>query len=108
MREVQVPDAAIYSGKAPRSLRGRRLHESAEERTQRFKDLLKKNGPLDLVALASIMGDHGSANAPSASTICMHSPYWTTTASLQLFPRSRRMRVAFESACRARHTEITL
>jgi len=108
MREVQVHDDAVYSGKAPVCLRGGRLHESAVKRTERFKNLLGKIEPLDLEALGAIMGDHGSAKEPSSSTICMHGPYWTTTASLQLFPKSRRMRVAFDSACRARYAEVAL
>jgi hypothetical protein len=33
---------------------------------------------------------------------------WNTTATLQLFPVSRRMRVAFDSACRAQFEEIVL
>jgi hypothetical protein len=108
MRKVQVHDDAVYSDKAPGCLRGRSLHESAVKRDERFKNLLAKNQPLDIAALGAIMSDHGSAGDPSSSTICMHSPYWTTTASVQLFPKSRRMRIAFDSACRAQYAEIAL
>jgi hypothetical protein len=78
------------------------------KRDERFKNLLAKNQPLDIAAIGAIMSDHGSAGDPSSSTICMHSPYWTTTASVQLFPKSRRMRIAFDSACRAQYAEIAL
>jgi hypothetical protein len=70
--------------------------------------LLERNEPLDITALAKIMADHGDDNKPEETTIRTHSPYWATTASLQLFPKSRQMRVAFDSACRAQHEEILL
>ena len=43
---------------------------------------------------------------PSKDSICMHSDYWTTTATLQFLPRSRRLRVAFDSACTARFSDF--
>jgi hypothetical protein len=108
MREVQVSDQATFTDRAPRALRGRRLHESATRRDARFRKLLERNEPMDLDALGAIMADHGEDGVPSNTTICVHGQYWATTASLQLFPRSRCIRVAFDSACRARHTEIAL
>ena len=33
---------------------------------------------------------------------------WSTTATLQLFPRSRRMRVAYDPACCAEFTDLTI
>ncbi len=52
------------------------------------------------------MADHGRDGTPSNESICMHSEYWSTTATLQFFPRSRRIRVAFDSACRAQFTDL--
>jgi hypothetical protein len=36
----------------------------------------------------------------------MHSDYWNTTACVQLSPKDRKMRVAYDSACRARFEEF--
>jgi hypothetical protein len=33
--------------------------------------------------------------------------YWFTTACLQFFPRERRLRVAYGSACQARYQEVS-
>ena len=54
------------------------------------------------------MSDHGHDDQPSAETICMHSDYWHTTACLQFFPKQRKMRVAYDTACRARYEEFQL
>jgi Acyl-coenzyme A:6-aminopenicillanic acid acyl-transferase len=108
MRAIQIPDNAIYTEQAPEFLRGRLLHESAFERARRLETLVEQAHTLDVNALAAIMADHGAHGEASDTTICVHSPYWSTTASLQLFPRSRRMRVAFDSSCHARYHEVVL
>src|SRR5438034_1576518 len=63
---------------------------------------------LDTDQLARIMSDQQSGGMPGDTSICKHSDYWNTTATLQLFPVSRRMRVAFDSACRAKYKEFGL
>jgi predicted choloylglycine hydrolase len=101
MRGVQIADDAVFTRRAPAVLRGRRLHESSEERCRRLKHLLSQAPVIGENELSMIMGDHGPENIPSRNTICMHSDYWHTTASIQLLPSSRRMRVSFTSACQA-------
>jgi hypothetical protein len=108
MREIQIPDRATFTDKAPKVLRGRQVHESAMKRAARLKQLLEREEPLDLSALGRIMADHGVNSKPADTTLCVHGPFWSTTASLQLFPKSRTIRVAFDSACRAQHAEISL
>jgi hypothetical protein len=106
MRVVQVADNAIYTDQAPEPLRGKLLHESAIRRRERLQALTQGTSALSIAALESIMADHGPNGEPSDTSICVHSRYWSTTASLQLFPRTRRMRVAFDSACRRTYTEF--
>ena len=108
MRQVQVHDDAVYTRRAPAGLRGHLLHQSAIKRRERFEQLLASDQPLDLNALSRIMADHGEDGKPADTTPCVHGPYWSTTASLQLFPRTRRIRVAFDSACRGQHVELAL
>ncbi|MFO0964937.1 MAG: C45 family peptidase [Gemmataceae bacterium] len=108
MREVQVPDDAVYSAAAPAPLRGRRVHRSSELRNRRFRELLAASGPLDADGLAAIMADHGSDGAPSDFTPCVHGAYWFTTACAQFFPAARRMRVAYSTACQPRFAELAL
>lgn len=108
MREVQVPMDAVYDERAPEPLRGRRLHRSSELRDQRFQELLSTTERFDRDTLAAVMSDHGPEGVPGNETPCVHGNYWHTTASLQYFPRSRTMRVAFDTACQARYVELTL
>jgi hypothetical protein len=108
MKEVELAANAYYTDRAPLPLRGRRIHESANVRDLRFRQLLDGNEPLDADRLSRIMADHESGGKPGDTSICKHSDYWNTTATLQLFPRSRRMRVAFNPACRANYAEFAL
>ena len=108
MREVQVPWDAVYTKKAARPLRGRRLHESSALRDRRFSQLLAEVDVIDINRIGNIMADHGSENMPSDYTPCVHGSYWFTTACLQFFPRERRMRVAYSSACCADFEDLIL
>ena len=106
MREVQVPWDAVYTNDAPAPLRGRRLHQSSESRDQRFRQLLAEVDVLDANLLGAIMADHGSDDTPSDDTPCVHGSYWFTTACLQFFPRARRIRVAYNTACQASFEDV--
>lgn len=106
MQDVQIAMDAVYTDSAPSALRGRRLHDSAELRDQRFRDLLSGEKPLDCDALTAVMADHGPDGMPSDHTPCVHSAYWNTTACIQFLPKTRRMRASFRSACEACFEEI--
>jgi hypothetical protein len=107
-REVQVPWEAVFTAHAPASLRGTRLHESAEVRDCRLAELLCPTEPLGPDELAAVMADHGPDGVPGDNTLCVHSDYWNTTASMQFFPRRRSMRIDFAAACQARFHELEL
>jgi hypothetical protein len=108
MRRVEIPADAYYTDSAPPPLRGRRIHDSAIVRNNRFIQLLNERETFDTEALRRIMADHETGGKPGDTSICKHSDYWNTTATMQLFPSSRRMHIAFDSACRAGYTEIAL
>lgn len=108
MREVQIPWDAVYTDEAPTPLRGRRLHQSSEQRDNRFRQLLANTQTLDAEKLGAVMADHGPTGTPNDNTPCMHGTYWFTTACLQFFPQTRRMRVAYDTACQARFAEVQL
>lgn len=82
--------------------------QSSAVRDRRFADLLSQTdcfGPAELTAL---MSDHGAEGIASEDAICMHGNYWFTTACLQFYPCSRRMRIAYDTPCRASFSEIRL
>jgi hypothetical protein len=106
--EVQIPWEAVYDDRAPTPLRGRRLHLSSELRAQRFTQLLAETDVFGADELAALMADHGPEGKPGDFTPCVHGSYWYTTACLQFFPRSRRMRIAYSTACQARYNEVEL
>lgn len=107
-RAVQPPADSVYTDRAPAALRGERLHESSERRDERFPALLNRHERIGTEELAAIMADHGPDGTPDDRSLCVHGDYWNTTACLQFLPRSRRVRVAFDHACRARYTDFSL
>jgi hypothetical protein len=106
MQRVEMGAEALFTDRAPLPIRGRSVHESAQIRNRRFTQLLSGDERFDPDQLAAIMADHESEGRPRDAAICKHGEYWNTTASLQFFPVSRRMRVAFDSACRAEYSEF--
>lgn len=108
MQEVQIARDAVYTNSAPAPLRGRPVHWSSELRDQRFEQLLAATDAFDADQLNALMADHGPDNQPGDHTLCVHGAYWFTTACLQFFPRSRRIRVSYSTACQARFEEIEL
>jgi hypothetical protein len=108
MREVEVDKRAVFTDRAPVALRGRRVQQSAEERDCRLSELLRSSTTLGPDELAQLMADHGPEGIPNDYTVCVHGSYWSTTAALQYFPRSRRLRVDYAAACQARYEEVSL
>jgi len=108
VRRAEVSGDAVYTNRAPTPLRGRRVHQSAEQRDRRFNELLEKTDRYGPDEFAELMADHGPNGQGNADSICMHSDYWNTTACLQYYPRSRCIRVAYDSACSAQYAEIEL
>ena len=109
LRQVEVPGDAIYSDDAPTPLRGCSVLDSSRRRDARFSDLVTATSrPLDADDLALLLSDHGETGCPDNGTLCMHSDYWTTTACLQWFPQSRRVRLSYSTACQADYVELTM
>ncbi len=108
MRQVQIPDDAVYDERAPGPLRGRRLHNSSDKRDARFRELINEIDVFDADRLASLMADHGPTDEPADDTVCVHGSYWFTTACLQFLPKSRQLRVAYDTACQAKYETLQL
>ncbi len=108
MRGVQIHDGAVYTNRAATPVRGTRPLQSPQRRDARLAELLHGDHALGFADLADVMSDHGRDGVPSADTVCMHSDYWSTTASLQWFPRARSVRAAYSPACSAEHVELVL
>ncbi|MBW3596010.1 MAG: hypothetical protein KY475_01900 [Planctomycetes bacterium] len=108
LQEVEAPAETRYGESAPLPLRGRRVMESPERRDARLAELMATSAPADADDLARLMSDHGADGRGDDGTICMHGDYWSTNASLQLFPAQRKMRVAYGPACQAEFREFAL
>jgi hypothetical protein len=108
MADAELDSRAVFSQRAPTALRGLRVHQSADDRDQRFRQQLGDQHCLTAETVAQVMVDHGPKGQPSLGSICMHSNYWSTTACIQLLPQSRRMRVAYSSACQAEFVQFQL
>lgn len=105
---VQLPANAIHGARSPRALRGHRVHSSSENRELALREIEQQAAPLDPDTLAERMANHGPAELPSELTLCVHSDYWHTTACVQLLPETRRLRVSYSTACKARYTDFFL
>jgi hypothetical protein len=98
LREVQIPEGAIYGEQNVAVLRGQRVHESSFRRGERLERLLESGLPPDADRLWGLMSDHDGG--PGADdTICRHGAYWETTAAIQLLPAQRRIRFAWGKPC---------
>jgi hypothetical protein len=108
MESVEVSSDAVFTDRAHPAARGRRVLESAERRDVRLNHLLRWPTTLGADDLTRLMADHGPEGVPSEFTMCVHGTFRSTTACMQYYPRSRRMRVAFAFPCCARFQEIEL
>ena len=84
------------------------MHGSSDDRDQRFAELLRGDAPLAQDDLQTLLADHGPGGVGGDNTICTHGSYWYTTATLQFLPRSRRMRIAYDTACNAKYREFEI
>ncbi len=108
LREVQVPESAVFSDRVPLPLRGQPVLSWHARRACRIDELIRAKRQLGPDDLAAIMSDHGPGGVPDGSSPCVHTDYWRTTAAVQLYPASRRMRVSYTTACTARYAEFRL
>ena len=108
MREVQVPDDAVFTMRVPVPLRNSSVLESSRVRNSRFTELLARYSQFTAADLAAVMSDHGPDGQPSHLSPCVHSDYWFTTAALQFFPVSRRLRLDYAAACQAKYQEFVV
>ncbi len=105
---VEIDRRAVFDCRAPGPLRGTNVLESSIVRYARLEMLLNSASRLDSAEIARILSDHGQDGLGSLNTICMHSSYWSTSASLQLDPVERRLRVSFSPTCQAEYHEYAL
>jgi hypothetical protein len=108
MREVELSPDAVFSQRAAAGLRGRRVLGSSFGRNKRISQLLSLKKQFSPDDLAGILADHGDEQSGEPSALCVHGPTQCTTAILQYFPVTRRVRAAFTSACQARFSELNL
>jgi hypothetical protein len=106
MQAVQVRADAVFTPRAPASLRHKRPLDSSVCRDARFAELLAQHDRFGWDELTEVMSDHGPDDDPNGHGLCVHSDYWYTTASLQFDPRGRQMRVAYASTCQAKYQEF--
>lgn len=109
MRRYEPCRSTTYPSNAPEALRDQPIFQSAERRDARVKELLA-NTYQDVTdeRIDIIMADHGRIDSPDSDTICMHGGYWSTLASVRLFPAERRLRVAYGPACDAVFVDFAL
>jgi hypothetical protein len=108
LASVQVSPTAVFAGRVPAALAGRPILEPHAARARRIEELLSARTAFDPDDLARLMADHGLSGEPDASSPCVHTDYWGTTACLQFLPVARRLCISYGSACRARFHDFAL
>jgi Acyl-coenzyme A:6-aminopenicillanic acid acyl-transferase len=108
MCSVEIPADAVFNDHAPTPLRGKRVLKSANCRGERLKQLLAAEPVLGPDQFQRILSDHGPTGEASDDSLCMHSDYWNTTASLQWFPDRSGLRVSYSPTCEAQYVELQL
>ncbi|HUG18497.1 MAG TPA: C45 family peptidase [Planctomycetaceae bacterium] len=106
--EVELSESAVYGQQAPAVLRGRRVHQSSDERNASFQARMESYESFDEISVRDVMSDHGPHGTPSSDTVCMHGNYWFTTASIQLFPAERKLHASFSPTCVAKYHEFAV
>ncbi len=106
MVPYDIPSNAYYSGRAARSLRGVRVHESSELRYSRAMQLLDREEPMGVKEILDVFCDHGEGGKGSDNTVCRHGDFLSTTCSVIMFPTSRRMLVTYGNPCSSVYTDF--
>ncbi len=106
MLSYDVPHNAFYTSRNVRALRGVRVHESSEMRYARVEQLLSEMETVTLRDLLRVFSDHGESGRGDDNTVCRHGPYLSTTCSLIMLPRSRRLLVTYGHPCDSVFTDF--
>jgi len=101
-----IPSNAYYTARAPRGLKGLRVHESSELRLSRALQLMEEKEAFSLKDLVAVFSDHGEGGRGDNNSICRHGDYFTTTCSVIIMPRSRRLLVTYGSPCDSIYTDF--
>jgi isopenicillin-N N-acyltransferase-like protein len=107
MQKFEIPHTAVYSGKAPKTLHGIRVHESSERRLKRASELLKGKVKIDENKIVAVLRDHGRESKPSMMTICRHSEFGSTLRSVIFHPNRRILKVLYGNPCQNEYAEFT-
>jgi len=119
MADVEIPRSAVFGSRCPDALQGVSVYRSSVKRRQTLRKRLATRKHWDADALSRLMATHhpsldgreetcenGSfSSIGDADTVCMHGDYWSTIASVQLFPAQRRLRIAYGPPCRSEATD---
>ncbi len=107
MISYDIPRNAYYTSRNVPALRGTRVHESSELRYARVEQLLSEAEKLALKDLWTVFSDHGESGRGDDNTVCRHGPYYQTTCSVIMLPRSGRFLVTYGSPCSSRYTDFS-
>jgi len=115
MKKYDIPRETKYSDRAPRGIRGLRIHETNELRYERASEVLASRRKHTIDDLIKLLSDHSlphkdksaemPSDLPSENTICRHGGFFRTQVSAVFYPRRRRALVAFGFPCESEFAE---
>jgi predicted choloylglycine hydrolase len=108
-KRYDLPHSMSYSSTAPKSLAGKRVHESNELRFSCAMNLFGNvEGRVNLEYLKKVLRDHGGSDTGNDNTICRHGEFFQTQATVLFFPKHRKMLAGFGYPCQTEYKEYRL
>lgn len=107
-KKCDISHETHYSEKAPKSLRGIRIHESNELRYNRAMGLLRRAERIDVELAKKVLMDHDNQPEGTDNTICRHSDFFQTQVSAIFLPESRKVLIASGNPCENQYKEYQL
>ncbi len=109
VKKYEIPYNAKFKSKnLPKELRGKRIHESSEERYKRIWEILRKKSRVSVEDIEEILKDHNNKQEGDDNTICRHGGYLSTQVSVIFLPKLKRVRVCYGNPCKNRFNEFEI
>jgi len=106
IKKYNIKKNTVYSSKAPKSIRGKRIHESNEIRYNRGVELIEKEKKISVEYLINLLKDHNGFTEGNDNTICRHGGFFSTQVSGLFYPNSRKVLICYGPPCKNEYREL--
>lgn len=108
MQEYDLPHDAFYSQLLPKEIRGIRIHRSNEIRYNQALEMIRKRKKVSLRYLFSVLKDHTPGTDGDDDSICRHSDFFNTQASMVMLPAYKTVYVSIGNPCKTKYKKFKI